>query len=245
MKRPRRSGPPPSPRIEADRTQPLVLILETGSAYEAMALVQGDLCLATDACRRPPGRGAALSQRLAAMLALVDRVPADIRAIAAGRGPGAFAGLRSGLSMAHGLAAALGVPIFGFSTPSVWASAHHGLIAVTLDARRGEVYGALYESTGQWPPNDVVAPALFSPASWGERISLSPEASVQLVGDGAVLHQDAIRAAAGSALREGPPRTAPPDLAGVGARVAAWVAAGRSPEPGVVVPEYFREAVVG
>lgn len=245
MKRPRRTGPPPSPRVEADRARPLVLVLETGSAYEAMALVQGDLCLAMDACRRPPGRGAALSQRLAAMLGIVDRVPADLRAIAAGRGPGAFAGLRSGLSMAHGLAAGLGIPIFGFSTPSAWAGAHHGLVAVTLDARRGEVYGALYESAGQWPPEEIVAPALFSPERWGERLSSCPEASVQLVGDGAVLHQDAIRTAAGRALREGPPRTSPPDLAGVGARVATWVAAGRSPEPGVVVPEYFREAVVG
>ncbi len=70
----------------------------------------------------------------------------ELRAIAVGLGPGSFTGLRVGLATAKGLAFGTGVPVFGVSSLAVLAaSSGPGLVAPVLDARVGEVFGALYE----------------------------------------------------------------------------------------------------
>jgi tRNA threonylcarbamoyladenosine biosynthesis protein TsaB len=79
--------------------------------------------------------------------------------LAAGTGPGSFTGLRIGLATGRGLAAALGIPAAGVSTLDALAcgiaewGAEEQRLAV-LDARRGEVFAALYEPGGErsWGP---------------------------------------------------------------------------------------------
>ncbi len=68
---------------------------------------------------------------------------------AAGSGPGSFTGVRVGLAAVKGLAEALQRPAIGISNLRALSScARHAapLRAVFLDARRGEVYGAVYDS---------------------------------------------------------------------------------------------------
>ena len=58
-------------------------------------------------------------------------------------GPGSFTGLRVGLSFAHGLGAALGVPVVGISTLAALVRTQDngvGATAAVIDARRGQVY---------------------------------------------------------------------------------------------------------
>lgn len=74
----------------------------------------------------------------------------DIIAIAVSQGPGSYTGLRIGVSAAKGLCYALGVPLIAVDTLQVLASqakVSDGLIIPMLDARRMEVYSAIFSPT--------------------------------------------------------------------------------------------------
>ncbi|WP_405292561.1 tRNA (adenosine(37)-N6)-threonylcarbamoyltransferase complex dimerization subunit type 1 TsaB [Algibacter sp. Ld11] len=73
----------------------------------------------------------------------------DLSAIAISKGPGSYTGLRIGVSTAKGLCFALGKPLI--SVPTLEALAYkvqleNGVIVSMLDARRMEVYSAIYDS---------------------------------------------------------------------------------------------------
>jgi tRNA threonylcarbamoyladenosine biosynthesis protein TsaB len=75
----------------------------------------------------------------------------DIDGIALSIGPGSFTGLRIGLSTVKGLAYGARLPVVGVSTLLAQAarvSHYEGLICTLLDARKNEVYAALFEKTG-------------------------------------------------------------------------------------------------
>lgn len=106
--------------------------------------------------------------------------------LAVGTGPGTFTGLRVGIATARGLALARGLPVSGVGTLDTLA---RGLGEVAgararltvVDARRGEVFAALYSAAGErrWDP--FVCP----PEELAERISSLPEALL-CAGSGAV-----------------------------------------------------------
>ncbi len=74
---------------------------------------------------------------------------ADLSAIAVSQGPGSYTGLRIGVSAAKGLCFAIGIPLIAVDTMKVLAaqaSVSDGLIVSMLDARRMEVYSAVFDS---------------------------------------------------------------------------------------------------
>ena len=64
--------------------------------------------------------------------------------IAVGTGPGSYTGVRVAASLGLGLARVWKAKIVGVSTLEAIAATMNGTIAVSLDARRGNVYGAIY-----------------------------------------------------------------------------------------------------
>lgn len=71
----------------------------------------------------------------------------DISAIAVSQGPGSYTGLRIGVSAAKGLCFAMGIPLIAVDTLQILASqakVANGFIIPMLDARRMEVYSAIY-----------------------------------------------------------------------------------------------------
>lgn len=73
----------------------------------------------------------------------------DLQAIAVSKGPGSYTGLRIGVSAAKGLCFALNIPLI--SVPTLESLAHQvsiskGVIIPLLDARRMEVYAAVFDS---------------------------------------------------------------------------------------------------
>lgn len=73
----------------------------------------------------------------------------DLSAVAISDGPGSYTGLRVGASTAKGLCLALGIPLLAISTLEVLAFEHmdQGCVVATIDARRMEVYAAIYHKS--------------------------------------------------------------------------------------------------
>jgi tRNA threonylcarbamoyladenosine biosynthesis protein TsaB len=106
----------------------------------------------------------------------------QIDCFAAAAGPGSFTGLRVGLSAVKGLAEALGKPAIGISNLralSSFGKKADSLRAVVLDARRGEVYAAVYDGALRVIVPESVIPleawlAKLDPAANYELISSMP-----------------------------------------------------------------------
>ena len=78
--------------------------------------------------------------------------PRDLAAIGVGLGPGPFTGLRVGIVTAKAMSDALQIPAYGACSLDVLAARRprdEGPFAVLTDARRKQVYWALYSETGE------------------------------------------------------------------------------------------------
>jgi tRNA threonylcarbamoyladenosine biosynthesis protein TsaB len=97
------------------------------------------------------------------LLAEAGIAKAQLDAIAVGRGPGAFTGVRLGISIAQGIALALDRPVVPVSTLAVLAMRAAGArILAAIDARMGEVYLGAFAREGDevqvQGPEVVLAP---------------------------------------------------------------------------------------
>lgn len=94
--------------------------------------------------------------------------------VAVGLGPGSFVGIRIGIATARGLAASTGLPVVGVCTLDALGRGMDGAAGpdrcrlAVLDARRGEVFAALYSPAGErrWEP--FVVPPEELPARLAE-----------------------------------------------------------------------------
>ena len=76
----------------------------------------------------------------------------DLEAIAVSKGPGSYTGLRIGVSSAKGLCYALEIPLLAIDTLTILANGiqvDNGIIIPMIDARRMEVYSAVFNSEHQ------------------------------------------------------------------------------------------------
>lgn len=125
-----------------------LLALETSTEACSVALVHGDLLI--ERFEVAPRRHAELTLPWTdALLAEAGLARSAVQAVAVGRGPGAFTGVRLGISLAQGMALALGVPAVAISTLAALAmraDAGEGeRVLAAIDARMGEVYWCAYE----------------------------------------------------------------------------------------------------
>jgi len=108
----------------------------------------------------------------------------DLDGFAVTRGPGSFTGLRIGMSVVKGLAEVAGKPVAGIST--LEALARGAVLAgkpvlAMLDARKGEVYAALYKPDGKGGVTELLPPEAVCPDVLLRRI----DAEVLCIGTGA------------------------------------------------------------
>lgn len=125
----------------------MILSLDTTSEFGSLALVNAEGAIAEFPMHSPDGFGHVLFGHLRHFLEQQRVGLNQIECFAAAAGPGSFTGVRVGLAAVKGLAEATGKPALGVS--NLQAAAYYGtatLRAVVLDARRGEVYGALYDA---------------------------------------------------------------------------------------------------
>ncbi|MGB9380802.1 MAG: tRNA (adenosine(37)-N6)-threonylcarbamoyltransferase complex dimerization subunit type 1 TsaB [Candidatus Binatus sp.] len=135
---------------QAAGTRP-VLGLDTSTSIASLALIaHGKVAASLE--RSATSHGAALPSAIDELVGAAGLSIHDVGAIAVGTGPGSFTGLRIGLSYAKGIAMASGCALVGipsFDAMALSALERHNtdegrLVCVVVDARKGEVYAALY-----------------------------------------------------------------------------------------------------
>jgi tRNA threonylcarbamoyladenosine biosynthesis protein TsaB len=212
-----------------------VLGLDTSTAAAAACLLRGD-GRAFEITPDPgdltgrPAQARELMPAVARVIADAELDFGDLDAVAVGTGPGAFTGLRIGIATARALAAARGLPLHPVSSLAALAAGVDAPLALAiLDARRGEVFAALYEhGEERW------APCVARPEALAERVlaaGLTPLAA----GDGAIRYRREIEAVGARVPPEGSPSHVVRALAVC--RLATEVA---PVAPEGVLPDYLR-----
>ena len=154
----------------------------------------------------------------------------ELGAIAVGVGPGGYTGLRIGIATARALGRATGLELRPVSSLAALArGAGSGLVLALIDARRGELFGALYQDGEErWPPFAA------APEAVAQRVveaGLAPLAA----GDGSVRFRGLLEAAG---IRVEPDGSQAHE---VRALHICELATGVSPvPPEAVLPDYLR-----
>jgi tRNA threonylcarbamoyladenosine biosynthesis protein TsaB len=127
---------------------PYILNIETATKNCSVALAKDGI---TILCKEIAEEGYSHAERLHVFIEEIIKEVGisfqDLSAIAVSQGPGSYTGLRIGVSAAKGLCFALDVPMIAVDTLQVLASQaniSNGLIIPMLDARRMEVYSAIF-----------------------------------------------------------------------------------------------------
>ncbi|MCD8161062.1 MAG: tRNA (adenosine(37)-N6)-threonylcarbamoyltransferase complex dimerization subunit type 1 TsaB [Clostridiales bacterium] len=129
-----------------------ILALESSARAASVAVCRDAFLLAESCQNNGMTHSTTLLPMCETLLEQVGLTLHDIDLIACANGPGSFTGLRIGLSTAKGLAWPEEKPCVGVSTLEAMAwnvSAVPGVICCAMDARRSQVYNALFESDGR------------------------------------------------------------------------------------------------
>jgi tRNA threonylcarbamoyladenosine biosynthesis protein TsaB len=154
-----------------------LLAFDTATEHMSLALAVGDRVFTHESA----GGALASARLIPALMALLEEAGVHLReldAIAFGRGPGAFTGLRTACSVAQGLAFGANKPVLPIDSLLAVAEDARGgdadhTVWVAMDARMDEIYAAQYRyNAEQWQVLD--APRLTTPAALNERWALVP-----------------------------------------------------------------------
>lgn len=125
----------------------VILAVDTTSRSGSLALARDGVILESIAIEAPDGFGQILYPRMEGLLASHSLAIPDIDLYAAASGPGSFTGIRVGMTAIKALAEVNGKQVVAVSNLLAMAQAGQGrLRAPVLDARRGQVYAAVYDS---------------------------------------------------------------------------------------------------
>ncbi|HEV7334052.1 MAG TPA: tRNA (adenosine(37)-N6)-threonylcarbamoyltransferase complex dimerization subunit type 1 TsaB [Flavisolibacter sp.] len=136
----------------------LILHIDTAVQVASVCLSKDRSVIATGVNPSEKESASWLHVAIQSVLQENNFTPAQLDAVAVSTGPGSYTGLRVGLSAAKGLCYALSIPLISINTLQMMAAgvknAGTSLLCPMIDARRMEVFTALYNSSVQ-----EVAPA--------------------------------------------------------------------------------------
>ena len=181
-----------------------ILALDTSSDMLCCAVMRAgadvELLASRDhLCRRHANEELVLTSQAA--LQEAGLTMADVDAVLVGRGPGSFTGVRIGIATAKGLSCGLGKPLYGASTLdatawTAWLAGVRGILAVALDAMRGEVYPGIYELDNQGVrrtfSSETVQKADACVSEWAAR---ADKDELFLTGNGLIRYRDKFESA--------------------------------------------------
>jgi tRNA threonylcarbamoyladenosine biosynthesis protein TsaB len=162
----------------------LILHINTALSLGSVSLADDERLLAERSSGEQAEHASFLQPAIRDMLADGGLRMQDLSAVAVVYGPGSYTGLRVGMACAKGICYGLNLPLITIGTLEWMASAAISEEAITLcpmiDARRDEVFTALYDNRGRElrPPHALILD--------GQRFSLELEAGkLHFFGNGA------------------------------------------------------------
>ncbi len=164
----------------------IVLGLDTALKSCAVAILREGEAAGDNFAPMEKGHAEHLAPMVAKTLKEAGISPGDLDRIGVVIGPGGFAGVRVGLAFARGFAIGLKAKVTGVTSLEALAAAlpAKGLRAAVIDARRGQVYAALYDE-GSYP---VLDSFVAGPEEARERLADAAGARrVAVTGDGLAL----------------------------------------------------------
>lgn len=175
--------------MSAECKQRTILGLESSAKSASACLMRGGVILARAFQNSGLTHSRTLLPMVQSLLDNSEKSMDDIDVIAAAVGPGSFTGLRIGVSAAAGLAWARNLPCAAVSTLEAMARnvAHleDTLIICAMDARRAQIYNAVFLAQGGTPVR-LCADRAISIAETAEEWRHDPRPKI-IVGDGALL----------------------------------------------------------
>ena len=206
-----------------------ILSVDTTAEFGSIALADEEILL-----HAPDGFGGLIFQHIERLLAKTGVRIDDVDVFAAAAGPGSFTGVRIGLACVKGLAEATGKPAFAVSNLAALARFGSTRCRVPLiDARRGEVYAAVYDNAGGVILQETVCP-------FPALLQRLPQTPVEFIAQNFAPFEAAL---AGTRLTESPVVTAPRAIAAVIAQIAGErLAAGDPGDPAGLDANYVRRS---
>lgn len=168
-----------------------ILLIETSTSVLSVALAQDGTVVSERVCTEPRMQASLTAPLVKEVLDQAGLTAKDCDAVCVSSGPGSYTGLRVGVSTAKGIAFGAGIPLIAVGTLDILVASCHsersGFIVPMIDARRMEVYTAVYSADGQRLTE--VEAKVIGPDSFAEYLEQGP---VLFVGDGALKCKDVI-----------------------------------------------------
>ncbi|MCQ2551405.1 MAG: tRNA (adenosine(37)-N6)-threonylcarbamoyltransferase complex dimerization subunit type 1 TsaB [Clostridia bacterium] len=171
-----------------------VLAIETTGPYASVALIDGKAKIAASKVSKE------LMNHLKDLMPIIDELlkeakveKKDLTAIACSVGPGSFTGIRIGVSTARALAQALDIPCVPVKTLNafIYQEKKEGLICPIINARRGQVYGAIFDR-GDYNCRTILAPGPYMLEDVLKAIEEKAYGKVVFYGDGIDAYEEII-----------------------------------------------------
>ena len=218
----------------------LILAFETSAKAASVALMENGKLLGESY----QNTGLTHSQTLMVMaedlLKQCGKTVNDVTAVAVAEGPGSFTGVRIGVAAAKGFAWGREIPCYGISTLEAMAESlgvYQGYVCPCMDARRSQVYNALFYVNGGVVERRSDDRAI-SLADLGAELE-ALDAPIFLVGDGADLTHKTLSSKVAELIL--PPEHRKHQRAtGVAILAERQAAEGHAPSGGALTPNYLR-----
>lgn len=172
----------------------LILTIETATTKGSVALHKDGQLVATTEMHQQRTHARLLAPAIRHLLALCDYKMTELSAVAVSKGPGSYTGLRIGSSTAKGLCFALDIPLLAVGTLDTLARQAASrqpdlpaFICPMIDARRMEVYCAIYNPQGQM--QQAVKAQIVEENTFDDWLN---QRQVVFLGDGAAKCQEVI-----------------------------------------------------
>jgi tRNA threonylcarbamoyladenosine biosynthesis protein TsaB len=177
----------------------MILCLETATNLCSVALCDSEGVISLRESNESRSHASVLTVFIEEILKDQSIKASDLDAVAVSKGPGSYTGLRIGVSVAKGIAYGASIPVIGIETTlsmfwgirdSLYFNAEsetNSLFCPMLDARRMEVYYAIYDSCGNKIKN--ISAELISKDSF---INIPESQKIIFFGDGAIKCKEVI-----------------------------------------------------